>query len=82
MEMKNGDIVKLIPKNEYAKCRIDQQQSNWVVEAISERILFETKEGVWLGLREHSNNNSGIFRWVHLTDDDFFDVLKQNKNLC
>lgn len=74
MKIKNGDIVKLKPLTELAKQKIDQQGEKWIVEAITENILFDERTGIWLGLRSKSGNDNE-FIWVNLTDDDNFEVL-------
>jgi predicted AAA+ superfamily ATPase len=72
--VKTGIVVTLKPITKHAKDRINQQGSKWLIEAISERILFSDKKGVWLGLSAVSKNSMG-FRWVHLTDDEHFKVI-------
>lgn len=74
MNIKTGDLVTLKPISEHAKERVHQQGIQWVVEAIAEKVLFESKTGVWLGLRAKSKNALD-FRWVHLTDDEHFKVI-------
>jgi len=73
-KVKTGVIVTLQPKTKHAKDRINQQGSKWLIEAISEKILFSDKSGVWLGLSAVSKHSMG-FRWVHLTDDEHFNVI-------
>ncbi len=73
-KIKTGVVVTLTPKNKNAQERIEQQGSKWLIEAITERILFSDKTGVWLGLRAESKH-SMEFRWVHLTDDEHFNVI-------
>jgi len=73
-KIRTGDKVILQPISEHAKDKNDQKGSKWVVEAISESILFENKTGIWLGLRAESGHSNG-FRWVHLTDDEHFKVI-------
>lgn len=73
-EIRTGDKVKLEPISKDAKDRVNQKGVKWVVEAISERVLFDDKTGVWLGLRAESENLMG-FRWVHLTNDEHFKVI-------
>ena len=70
MNIRTGDKVKLQPISEEAKDKVNQQGVNWIVEAITERMLFDEKMGVWLGLRAESE-----FRWVHLTNDEHFKVI-------
>jgi hypothetical protein len=72
--IKTGAVVTLTPKSEYAKEKTGYQENKWIVEAISERILFNEKSGVWLGLRLNSKNSLD-FTWVHLTDDEHFNVI-------
>jgi hypothetical protein len=74
LDIRTGDKVKLEPISEIAKEKTIHKEEKWVVEAITERVFFENKTGVWLGLRIASNNNME-FRWVHLTDDEHFKVI-------
>lgn len=73
-KLKTGDVVTLKPISSQAKDRTSQQEVKWIVEAITERMLFENKTGIWLGLRAESGYSNG-FRWVHLTDDEHFKVI-------
>jgi len=70
--IKTGDVVTLQPISQYAK---DRAGDKWVVEAISERILFDDQLGVWLGLRAKAGHDLG-FRWVHFTNDKHFRVIQ------
>jgi hypothetical protein len=70
LHIKTGDKVKLQPISEQAKDKVHQEGVSWIVEVISERILFDDKTGIWLGLRAESE-----FRWVHLTNDEHFKIL-------
>ena len=74
-QIRTGDVVTLQPISKHAKDRVNQQGLKWIVEAISESVLFEDKTGVWLGLRAKSGHDLG-FRWVHLTDDKHFKVIQ------
>jgi hypothetical protein len=70
--IKTGDVVTLQPISEYAK---DREGDKWVVEAIAEKMLFDDKIGVWVGLKAKSGYDLG-FRWVHLTNDEHFKIIQ------
>ena len=73
-KLKTGDVVTLQPISKDAKDQSTPQDAKWIVEAITEKMLFENKTGIWLGLRAESGHSNG-FRWVHLTDDEHFKVI-------
>lgn len=73
-KIKTGDVVTLQPISKYAKDQATHQDAKWIVEAVTERMLFENKTGIWLGLRVKAGN-SMEFKWVHLTDDEHFKVI-------
>ena len=74
MKLKTGDFVTLKPISKNAMDLITQSNSKWLIEAITESVLFDDKKGIWLGLRSESGHNMG-FRWVHLTNDEHFEVV-------
>lgn len=77
-KVKTGEIVQLKAKSKHAKDRIHQQGDKWLIEAITESVLFDSKKGIWLGLSAISKHDMG-FRWVHLTDDEHFEVIRSEK---
>ena len=74
--LRTGEIVTLQAKTKKGKDRINQQGSKWLIEAITESVLFDDKKGVWLGLSSKRASNEG-FRWVHFTDDENFLVIRK-----
>ena len=70
---KTNTKVTLKGKSKKGKDRTNEQGIKWVVEAVTESVLFDDKKGIWLGLR--STKNKEFFRWVHLTDDENFEVI-------
>lgn len=74
--VKTGEVVTLKPVSKHAKDRINQQGSKWVVNAISESVLFDNRTGTWLGLAAKSGHENG-FRWVLLEGDDNF-IVERN----
>lgn len=72
--LSTGIVVKLEAKTKKGKDRIAQQGSRWLIEAISEKVLFDDKKGIWLGLSAKARQTD-CFRWVHLTDDENFKVI-------
>jgi len=75
-KIKTGEVVTLKPITKHAKDRINQQGSKWVVNAISERVLFDSRKGVWLGLAAKTKHENG-FRWVLFEGDDNFIVERK-----
>lgn len=73
-KVRTGIVVKLEAKTKKGKDRIAQQGSRWLIEAIAEKVLFDDKNGIWLGLRGKLKPGD-TFRWVHLTDDENFKVV-------
>jgi hypothetical protein len=74
--VKTGEVVTLKPVSKHAKDRLNQQGSKWVVNAISENVLFDNRTGTWLGLAAKSGHENG-FRWVLLEGDDHF-IVERN----
>lgn len=74
--IRTGEVVTLKPVSKHAKDRVQQQGSKWVVNAISESVLFDDRKGVWLGLAAKSGHENG-FRWVLLEGDDHF-IIERN----
>lgn len=72
--LRTGIVVKLEAKTKGGKDSISQQGSKWLIEAISERVMFDERNGIWLGLRANSSQIN-CFRWVHLTEDENFKVI-------
>ena len=70
---KTNTKVILKPKSKKGKDRVNEQGEKWVVEAVSNNILFSDKIGPWLGLR--SVKSKDFFRWVHFNDDENFEVV-------
>lgn len=70
---KTNTKLTLEARTKKGKDRINEQGSKWVVEAICDKILFSDKVGPWLGLRAVKNKD--FFRWVHLTEDENFEVV-------
>lgn len=70
---KTNTEISLKAKSKKGKDRINEQGSKWIIEAVTEKVLFEDKAGLWLGLR--STKSKEFFRWVHLTDDENFEVI-------
>ena len=74
--VRTGEVVTLKPITKHGKDRVNQQGSKWVVNAISESILFDDRKGTWLGLAAKSGHENG-FRWVLLEGDDNF-IVERN----
>jgi len=78
--VRTGEVVVLKPVSEHAKGGMKQQGSKWVVNAISESVLFDERKGTWLGLAAKSGHENG-FRWVLLEGDDNF-IVERNDRFC
>lgn len=73
--IRTGEIVTLKPKPRSEVDGLDANETQWVVEAICERVLFDDRKGIWLGLASKSGREAG-FRWVLLEGDDNFFVKR------
>ena len=73
-EIRTGEVVKILPKKEGVK------PSLWIVNAISESVLFDDRIGIWLGLAAKSGHENR-FRWVLLEGDEHFTVERGKSKL-
>jgi hypothetical protein len=78
--IRTGEVVTLKPVSEHATDRVRHHDSKWVVNAISESVLFDERKGTWLGLAAKSGHENG-FRWVLLEGDDNF-IVERNDRFC
>lgn len=76
-KIRTGETVRLIPVSKQAKDQFHQQCSLWVVNAVTESVLFDDRKGLWLGLAAKSGHEFG-FRWVLLEGDDHFIVQRKS----
>jgi len=68
---KTGQFVKVKGKSQQGKDCTDESGEKWLIEAITERVMFDDRIGVWLGISPKGGHKNG-FRWVHFLDDENF----------
>ena len=76
MTIKLKDSIKLLPRNLKGSNRIREARTDrWLVDVISETVLFDDKKGPWLYIVP-STLDQVKARWVHQTFDKDFIVLE------
>lgn len=67
--------MKLSGKTLKGKNRIREHGNEWLLIKTSEKVLFAQRSGPW-GLVYPTKSGLDHSRWIHLHDDDDFEITK------
>ncbi len=71
--MKIGTEIKIKAISKHVKDRINQFGDKWIIEKICDKVGFDIRIGMWIGLIDVKTKKD--FRWIRSVDDKNFEVV-------